>query len=100
MGKKERLLWVGGLRTVDEQNTLDAILIVVLRQNIASALFTDGSNCSVNTLSALLVVRVTRCHLNLLFHFHNLKVKKVKVSHSLITIGAVGVRVPLYLGHS
>ena len=25
---------------------------------------------------------------------------KVKVSHSLIAIGAVGVRVPLYLGHS
>ena len=25
---------------------------------------------------------------------------KVKVSHSLITVGAVGVRVPLYLGHS
>ena len=24
---------------------------------------------------------------------------KVKVSHSLIAIGAVGVRVPLYLGH-
>ena len=29
------------------------------------------------------------------------KVKvKVKVSHSLIAVGAVGVRVPLYLGHS
>ena len=26
-------------------------------------------------------------------------VKKVKVSHSLIALGAVGVRVPLYLGH-
>ena len=26
--------------------------------------------------------------------------KKVKVSHSLIAVGAVGVRVPLYLGHS
>ena len=26
--------------------------------------------------------------------------KKVKVSHSLIVVGAVGVRVPLYLGHS
>ena len=25
---------------------------------------------------------------------------KVKVSHSLIAVGAVGVRVPLYLGHS
>ena len=25
---------------------------------------------------------------------------KIKVSHSLIAIGAVGVRVPLYLGHS
>ena len=24
----------------------------------------------------------------------------VKVSHSLIAVGAVGVRVPLYLGHS
>ena len=27
-------------------------------------------------------------------------IKKVKVSHSLIAVGAVGVRVPLYLGHS
>ena len=27
-------------------------------------------------------------------------VKKVKVSHSLIAVGAVGDRVPLYLGHS
>ena len=26
--------------------------------------------------------------------------KRVKVSHSLIAIGAVGVRVPLFLGHS
>ena len=26
--------------------------------------------------------------------------KKVKVSHSLIAVGAVGVRIPLYLGHS
>ena len=26
--------------------------------------------------------------------------KKVKVSHILIALGAVGVRVPLYLGHS
>ena len=26
--------------------------------------------------------------------------KKVKVSHSLMTVGAVEVRVPLYLGHS
>ena len=26
--------------------------------------------------------------------------KKVKVSHSLLAVGAVGVRVPLYLGHS
>ena len=26
--------------------------------------------------------------------------KKVKVSHSLIAVGAVEVRVPLYLGHS
>ena len=25
---------------------------------------------------------------------------KIKVSHSLIAVGAVGVRVPLYLGHS
>ena len=25
---------------------------------------------------------------------------KVKVPHSLIAVGAVGVRVPLYLGHS
>ena len=31
--------------------------------------------------------------------FTHLKVK-VKVSHSLIAVGAVGVRVPLYLGHS
>ena len=28
------------------------------------------------------------------------RVKKVKVSHSLTAVGAVGVRVPLYLGHS
>ena len=27
-------------------------------------------------------------------------IKKVKVSHSLLAVGAVGVRVPLYLGHS
>ena len=27
-------------------------------------------------------------------------IKKVKVSHSLIAVGAVGVRVPLYLRHS
>ena len=26
--------------------------------------------------------------------------KKVKVPHSLIAVGVVGVRVPLYLGHS
>ena len=26
--------------------------------------------------------------------------KRVKVSHSLISVGAVGVRVPLYLGYS
>ena len=33
--------------------------------------------------------------------FSDSKVKvKVKVSHSLIAVGAVGVRVPLYLGHS
>ena len=25
---------------------------------------------------------------------------KKKVSHSLIAVGAVGIRVPLYLGHS
>ena len=31
--------------------------------------------------------------------FQDKKVK-VKVSHSLIAVGAVGVRVPLYLGHS
>ena len=31
----------------------------------------------------------------------NLLIKvKVKVSHSLIAVGAVGVRVPLYLGYS
>ena len=29
-----------------------------------------------------------------------IKKVKVKVSHSLIAVGAVGVRVPLYLGHS
>ena len=28
------------------------------------------------------------------------KVHVVKVSHSLIAVGAVGVRIPLYLGHS
>ena len=33
------------------------------------------------------------------FYFWINKVK-VKVSHSLIAVGAVGVRVPLYLGHS
>ena len=27
-------------------------------------------------------------------------IKKVKVSHSLTAVGAVGVRVPLYLGHT
>ena len=27
-------------------------------------------------------------------------IKKVKVSHSLIAVWAVGVRVPLYIGHS
>ena len=27
-------------------------------------------------------------------------IKKVKVSHSLIAVGAVGARVPLCLGHS
>ena len=27
-------------------------------------------------------------------------IKMVKVSQSLIAVGAVGVRVPLYLGHS
>ena len=26
--------------------------------------------------------------------------KKVKISHSLIAVGAVGFRVPLYLGHN
>ena len=31
---------------------------------------------------------------------NQIEVKKVKVSHSLIAVGAVGVRVPLYLGHS
>ena len=30
----------------------------------------------------------------------NIDLKKVKVSHSLIAVGAVGVRVPLCLGHS
>ena len=29
-----------------------------------------------------------------------LAVEKVKVSTSLLAVGAVGVRVPLYLGHS
>ena len=33
------------------------------------------------------------------YNFYELIVK-VKVSHSLIAVGAVGVRVPLYLGHS
>ena len=31
---------------------------------------------------------------------HKIKKVKVKVSHSQIAVGAVGVRVPLYLGHS
>ena len=30
----------------------------------------------------------------------SVQVKRVKVSHSLIAVGAVGVRIPLYLGHS
>ena len=30
----------------------------------------------------------------------NVKKVKVKVSHSLLAVGAVGVRVTLYLGHS
>ena len=34
------------------------------------------------------------------FNFYLFLIKKVKVSHSLIAVGAVGVRVPLYLGHS
>ena len=33
-------------------------------------------------------------------HKNHIKKIKVKVSHSLIAVGAVGVRVPLYLGHS
>ena len=32
--------------------------------------------------------------------FHTELVKKVEVANSVIAIGAVGVRVPLYLGHS
>ena len=32
--------------------------------------------------------------------FMCLQFYKVKVSHSLISVGAVKVRVPLYLGHS
>ena len=50
--------------------------------------------------------KVTGVNLNM-WHKHNiviaswlLGIKKVKVSHSLLAIGAVGVRVPLYLGHS
>ena len=38
-------------------------------------------------------------HLNWLKPTNRVKVK-VKVSHSPTTVGAVGVRVPLYLGHS
>ena len=38
---------------------------------------------------------------NTLFAINAIFIKgKVKVSHSLIAVGAVGVRVPLYLGHS
>ena len=39
---------------------------------------------------------------DLLVHLYRLVrvMVKVKVSHSLIAIGAVGVRVSLYLGHS
>ena len=33
------------------------------------------------------------------FFFFHIK-SKIKVSHSLIAVGAVGVRVPMYLGHS
>ena len=41
------------------------------------------------------------CH-NLLFFHTNAKATlvKVKVSHSILAVGAVGIRVPLYLGHS
>ena len=35
-----------------------------------------------------------------LIDFNSLSKVKVKVSHSLIAVGAVGVTVPLYLGHS
>ena len=33
-------------------------------------------------------------------HNQKAKVKKVKVSHSLVAVGAVGVRDTLYFGHS
>ena len=33
-------------------------------------------------------------------YFSHIRTIKVKVSHSQIAVGAVGVRVPLYLGHS
>ena len=38
--------------------------------------------------------------LSFFLSFFSCEKVKVNVSHSLIAIGAVGVRVPLYLGHS
>ena len=42
---------------------------------------------------------MNRAH-NLENHYSLTNLVKVKVSHSLMAVGAVGVRVPLYLGHS
>ena len=42
------------------------------------------------------VYHATTAHSN---RYNNKKVKKVNVSQSLIAVGAVGVRVPPYLGH-
>ena len=44
----------------------------------------------------LVIAWVTQCCVHKTLRI----IKKVKVSHSLIAVGAVGVRFPLYLGHS
>ena len=51
-------------------------------------------------LGSSLIMVCTVC--SSIFFYINAKVKmvKVKVSHSLLAVGAVGVCVALYLGHS
>ena len=41
-----------------------------------------------------------RKRFNLMMGLNTMYLKRVKVSHSLIAVGVVGVRDPLYLGHS